>query len=164
MIMISPRRTTFLRQVALLLVIVTTISNAFTTTTSNFAVRQPQRMKNQHATSALNMGLLDDMGGFLKRFTQKASASHILIKGGAEAENQLEDLKVEIDNSPVKFAEAAAKFSACPSASRGGDLGEFGPGAMVREFDRVVFNEPVGVVHGPIKTQVIFLLYVCIVL
>ena len=155
MIMISPRRTTFLRQVALLIVIVTTISNAYTTTTSNFAGRQPQRL-NPHATSALNMGLLDDMGGFLKRFTQKASASHILIKGGAEAENKLEDLKVEIDNSPVKFAEAAAKFSACPSASRGGDLGEFSPGAMVREFDRVVFNEPVGVVHGPIKTQVTY--------
>ena len=100
------------------------------------------------------MGLMEDMGGFFKRFTQKAKASHILIKGGAEAENKLQDLKIKIDNSPVKFAEAAAQFSACPSGRSGGDLGEFGPGAMVREFDQVVFNEPVGAVHGPIKTQV----------
>jgi peptidyl-prolyl cis-trans isomerase C len=30
---------------------------------------------------------------------------------------------------------------------------EFGPGQMVKEFDTVVFNDDVGVVHGPIKTQ-----------
>lgn len=90
----------------------------------------------------------------MKRFTTKATASHILVKGGAEAENFLEDLKVEIGDSPVKFAEAAAKHSSCPSASSGGNLGEFGPGQMVKEFDNVVFNKPLGVVHGPIKTQV----------
>lgn len=96
------------------------------------------------------------MGGiqkFFKRFTTKASASHILIKGGAEAENKLEDLKTEIGNSPIKFAEAAATYSECSSASSGGNLGEFGPGAMVKEFDEVVFNKEVGVVHGPIRTQ-----------
>jgi peptidyl-prolyl cis-trans isomerase C len=97
------------------------------------------------------MGLFDDL---FKRFTQKATASHILIKGGAEAESKLLALKKEIGDSPVKFADAAAKYSACPSGRSGGNLGEFGPGAMVREFDQVVFNEPVGVVHGPIKTQV----------
>ena len=98
-------------------------------------------------------GILGGMKDFMKRFTTKATASHILIKGGAEAENKLEDLKVEIDNSPIKFAEYAAQYSECPSASSGGDLGEFGPGAMVKEFDQVVFNEAVGQVHGPIKTQ-----------
>ena len=89
----------------------------------------------------------------MKRFTTKATASHILIKGGAEAEIKLEDLKLEIGDSPVKFAEAAARYSECPSASSGGNLGEFGPGAMVKEFDQVVFNEAVGKVHGPVKTQ-----------
>ena len=59
---------------------------------------------------------MDDVGNFMKRFTTKATASHILIKGGAEAENQLEDLKAEIGDSPVKFAEYAAKYSACPRA------------------------------------------------
>lgn len=89
----------------------------------------------------------------MKRFTSKATASHILIKGGAEAENKLEDLKNEIGDSPVKFAEAAAQYSECPSASSGGNLGEFGPGAMVKEFDEVAFKEKVGVVHGPVRTQ-----------
>jgi peptidyl-prolyl cis-trans isomerase C len=98
-------------------------------------------------------GFLDDVGNFMKRFTSKATASHILVKGGAEAENKLEDLKVEIGDSPIKFAEAAAQYSECPSASSGGNLGEFGPGAMVKEFDQVVFKEQVGKVHGPIKTQ-----------
>lgn len=89
----------------------------------------------------------------MKRFTTKATASHILIKGGAEAANKLEDLKAEIGDSPLKFAEAAAQYSECPSASSGGNLGEFGPGAMVKEFDEVVFNKQLGKVHGPVKTQ-----------
>jgi len=37
--------------------------------------------------------------------------------------------------------------------SQGGNLGEFSPGQMVREFDEVVFGNEVGKVHGPIKTQ-----------
>jgi peptidyl-prolyl cis-trans isomerase C len=75
------------------------------------------------------------------------------VKGGAEAENKLQDIKAHIDNDPVAFAEAAAQYSECPSARQGGNLGEFGPGQMVKEFDTVVFNDDVGVVHGPIKTQ-----------
>mmetsp|Transcript_9043 Transcript_9043/g.10359 ORF Transcript_9043/g.10359 Transcript_9043/m.10359 type:complete len:177 (-) Transcript_9043:299-829(-) len=103
--------------------------------------------------SSLSAGIFDGIGKFIKSFTIKATASHILMKGGAEAENKLEDLKVEIDNSPVQFAAAAGKYSSCPSSKSGGSLGEFGPGAMVKEFDDVVFNKEVGVVHGPIKTQ-----------
>lgn len=110
-------------------------------------------LSRQNGRAALKMGFMDDVQGFMKRFTTKATASHILIKGGAEAENKLEDLKVEIGNDPVKFAEAAAQYSACPSGRQGGNLGEFGPGAMVKEFDTVVFNDDVGVVHGPVKTQ-----------
>jgi len=101
----------------------------------------------------LSMGFIDGLQGFFKKFTTKASASHILIKGGAEAANKLEDIKTEIGDSPVAFAKAAAVYSACPSASKGGDLGSFGPGAMVKEFDNVVFNDEIGVTHGPIKTQ-----------
>jgi peptidyl-prolyl cis-trans isomerase C len=104
-------------------------------------------------------GFMDGMQDFMKRFTMKATASHILIKGGAEAENKLEDLKQEIGDSPVKFAEAAAQYSACPSARSGGNLGEFGPGQMVKEFDTVIFNDELGVVHGPVKTQVSVLVF-----
>jgi peptidyl-prolyl cis-trans isomerase C len=99
-------------------------------------------------------GFMDDIQGFFKSFTTKASASHILIKGGEEAADKLEEIKAEIDDSPVKFAKAAAQYSQCPSASKGGDLGEFGPGSMVKEFDAVVFNnDPINTTIGPIKTS-----------
>jgi len=99
------------------------------------------------------MGLLDDVGRFFKSFTTTATASHILIRGGAEAEFKLQDIKKKIGDSPVKFAEMATKYSECPSKAQGGSLGEFGPGSMVKEFDQIVFNEDVGRVHGPVKTQ-----------
>ena len=70
----------------------------------------------------------------------RADASHILIKG-AEGEKKLEGLKKEINNSPTAFAAAAAKYSACPSGKKGGNLGEFAPGQMVKEFDTVVFAD-----------------------
>ena len=99
-------------------------------------------------------GFMDDIQGFFKSFTTKASASHILIKGGEEAADKLIEIKAEIDDSPVKFAKAAAQYSQCPSASKGGDLGEFGPGSMVKEFDAVVFNnDPINTTIGPIKTS-----------
>lgn len=106
-------------------------------------------------TTSLSMGLMDNMQQFIKRFTTKATASHILMRGGAEAEFKLQDLKEEIADSPVKFAEYATKLSECPSASRGGSLGEFGPGAMVKEFNDVVFDpeNDAGKVYGPVKTQ-----------
>ena len=45
------------------------------------------------------------------------------------------------------------EWSGCPSSKNGGDLGEFNPGMMVKNFDDVCFTEEVGVVHGPISTQ-----------
>ncbi|MEM6640002.1 MAG: peptidylprolyl isomerase, partial [Pseudomonadota bacterium] len=51
------------------------------------------------------------------------------------------------------FADLAKAHSQCPSGARGGALGEFGPGQMVREFDEVVFSAPINEVQGPIKTQ-----------
>ena len=78
----------------------------------------------------------------------KASARHILVKKKEECEN----LKTQIESGAV-FSEVAQKHSQCPSGKQGGSLGEFGPGQMVKEFDDVVFNEAVGEVHGPVKTQ-----------
>ena len=51
------------------------------------------------------------------------------------------------------FADVAKQHSKCPSGKSGGDLGTFGPGAMVKEFDEVVFSAPVNEVQGPVKTQ-----------
>lgn len=77
-----------------------------------------------------------------------ASARHILVG----SEEECNKLKSEIE-SGGDFADAAKKHSKCPSGASGGDLGEFYPGQMVPEFDKVVFNEEVGKVHGPVKTS-----------
>lgn len=78
----------------------------------------------------------------------KASARHILVKTEEECNN----LKAEIENG-AEFGDLAKQHSQCPSGKQGGDLGEFGPGQMVKEFDTVVFNAPIGEVQGPVKTQ-----------
>ena len=51
------------------------------------------------------------------------------------------------------FADVAREHSTCPSGQRGGELGEFGPGMMVKEFDAVVFSADLNTVQGPVKTQ-----------
>ena len=78
----------------------------------------------------------------------KASARHILVATEAECLK----LKGEIEGGK-DFAALAKQHSSCPSGKRGGELGEFGPGQMVPEFDRVVFSAEVGKVQGPVKTQ-----------
>jgi len=79
---------------------------------------------------------------------RRARARHILVS----SEEKCQALKQEIANG-ADFAEVARQHSTCPSGKRGGDLGEFGPGQMVKEFDEVVFNGEVNKVHGPVKTQ-----------
>ncbi|ARP86744.1 peptidylprolyl isomerase [Bordetella genomosp. 9] len=78
----------------------------------------------------------------------QASARHILVS----TEQQCNALKTEIENG-ADFAQVAREHSLCPSGRTGGDLGTFGPGQMVKEFDQVVFSAPVNVVQGPVKTQ-----------
>jgi peptidyl-prolyl cis-trans isomerase C len=78
----------------------------------------------------------------------RATARHILVSDQQSAE----DLKARIEGG-ADFATVAREHSRCPSRRQGGDLGKFGPGQMVPEFDRVVFNAAVGEVHGPVQTQ-----------
>jgi len=77
-----------------------------------------------------------------------ATARHILV----DSEEQCQSLKDEIEGG-ADFADLAKQNSSCPSAQKGGDLGEFGPGMMVAEFDAVVFSADVNSVQGPVKTQ-----------
>lgn len=79
----------------------------------------------------------------------KASARHILV----DSEEICIELKNKINNGEISFEDAAKQNSTCPSNADGGDLGTFTQGQMVPEFDKVVFNDEVGVVHGPVKTQ-----------
>ncbi len=77
-----------------------------------------------------------------------ATARHILV----DSNEKCEDLKQQIENG-ADFAEVAKEHSSCPSGQSGGDLGEFGPGQMVKEFDEVVFSADPNTVQGPVKTQ-----------
>ena len=78
----------------------------------------------------------------------QATARHILV----DSEELCEELKTKIADGE-EFSDMAREHSSCPSSSRGGDLGEFGPGQMVPEFDQVVFRAEVNTVQGPVKTQ-----------
>lgn len=76
----------------------------------------------------------------------------------ADALKKIKGLKAQLDKvAPAdvekKFAELAKANSACPSSAKGGDLGQFTHGQMVKEFDEVAFKLPVGKVSDPVKTQ-----------
>ncbi|MCJ8336854.1 MAG: peptidylprolyl isomerase [Pseudomonadales bacterium] len=78
----------------------------------------------------------------------KASARHLLVA----TEEQCIEIKEQIA-AGASFADMAKEHSSCPSGRSGGDLGSFSKGQMVPEFDKVVFEEEINVVHGPVKTQ-----------
>ena len=78
----------------------------------------------------------------------QAAARHILVASEAACT----DLKEQIAKG-ADCAALAQEHSQCPSGAQGGELGTFGPGQMVREFDEVVFSAPVGEVQGPVQTQ-----------
>lgn len=75
-------------------------------------------------------------------------ARHILT----ETEEKCLEILDEI-NGGKAFEEAAQQYSTCPSGQRGGDLGEFGKGQMVKEFEEAAFNGEIGKVIGPVGTQ-----------
>ena len=77
-----------------------------------------------------------------------ASARHILVP----TEQACLDLKQQIADG-ADFAALAKEHSQCPSGQQGGELGTFGRGQMVPEFDKACFEGDVGVVQGPIQTQ-----------
>src|SRR5690625_108700 len=78
----------------------------------------------------------------------QAAARHILV----ESEEVCNDLKAQIEGG-ADFGKLAQEHSKCPSGRNGGELGTFGPGQMVPEFDKVVFSARVNDVRGPVKTQ-----------
>jgi len=74
--------------------------------------------------------------------------SHILVKTEQEAKNILERL-----NKGEKFANIAREVSLCPSGKRGGDLGTFGRGKMVKEFENAAFALQKGQLSPIVKTK-----------
>jgi len=109
-------------------------------------------------SSSLRMGFFD---GLQKAFSnesysappegKKATARHILVKSLEEVDEVLG----KVAEGKEGFASIAAAYSSCPSGSRGGSLGSFSPGTMVKEFDEVCFSPEtkIGEIVGPIEVS-----------
>ena len=80
--------------------------------------------------------------------SDKVHCAHILVKTEQEAKMMLDQL-----NKGVSFSKLATEKSLCPSGKRGGDLGTFGRGQMVREFERAAFELQKGQISQPVKTE-----------
>ena len=86
------------------------------------------------------------------RFMSEAgvNASHILV----DSEEKALEILAKINAGEISFEEAAFENSSCPSKANGGNLGDFGRGQMVPEFDAAVFSMEVGEISKtPVKTQ-----------
>ena len=75
-------------------------------------------------------------------------AAHILVDEEAKAEDLLNQI-----NEGADFHQLASEHSSCPSGARGGDLGDFGRGQMVPEFEQAAFALNIGEISGVVKSQ-----------
>ena len=80
---------------------------------------------------------------------ESVCAKHILV----ETEEKCNEILASITSGEKTFEDAAKESSTCPSGQRGGDLGAFGKGQMVPEFEQAAFAAEIGHVVGPVKTQ-----------
>ncbi len=80
--------------------------------------------------------------------SKQVHARHILVKSEDEANAILFDLK-----RGVSFEQLAGQKSLCPSKNKGGDLGFFKKGMMVKEFEDAAFALKPGEVSKPVKTM-----------
>ena len=78
-----------------------------------------------------------------------ANAKHILV----DTEEKANEILAQIKSGEVTFEDAARAHSTCPSKDQGGDLGTFGKGQMVPEFEAATFAMNVGDISEPVKTQ-----------
>lgn len=79
---------------------------------------------------------------------KEVRAEHILV----QTEAQAIVLETKLKNG-ADFEELAKQHSICPSGQRGGDLGYFGKGQMVPEFEKVAFSMAIGEISEPVETQ-----------
>jgi peptidyl-prolyl cis-trans isomerase D len=133
----------------------------------------PERVRLEYvhlAASALSKDIATDEAELEAYYEQKKEslqtleqrrASHILIKVAADAEDDaVDEARKEAEALLVRirdgedFSELARQYSDDPgSAENGGDLGYFGKGAMVPEFEKTVFALEKGDVSEPVRTQ-----------
>ncbi|GAB6168536.1 peptidylprolyl isomerase [Clostridium carnis] len=77
------------------------------------------------------------------------SAKHILV----DSEEKCNEIRKDIIEGKLTFEEAAMKNSSCPSKDQGGNLGAFGRGMMVPEFEEAAFELEIGAVSEAVQTQ-----------
>jgi peptidyl-prolyl cis-trans isomerase D len=108
-------------------------------------VAKPENMKSLEAAYTENYAKYNQ--------AEEVKARHILIKAeDAKALDKIKAIKAKVNNK--NFAAMAGKESEDPSGkTNGGDLGWFGRGKMVPEFDEVAFKMTPGTISEPIKTQ-----------
>ncbi len=94
--------------------------------------------------SASNQAVYAEDGSIYKT----VRASHILV----DTENEAWAIKSKLTEG-ADFAQMAQKYSKCPSKDKGGDLGYFGRGQMVPDFENAAFSTPVGEVSDPVQTK-----------
>ncbi|MCX6695032.1 MAG: peptidylprolyl isomerase [Candidatus Altiarchaeota archaeon] len=80
---------------------------------------------------------------------KEVHAAHILVRSMEDAQAILSDIK----GQKKTFAKFAEEKSLCPSGKKGGDLGWFGRGRMVREFENAAFNLQKGEMSEPVRTE-----------
>ena len=81
---------------------------------------------------------------------ETVNADHILVK----TEDEAKEILAKIESGEISFAAAAAEYSTCPSGQKGGNLGDFGKGQMVPEFEKAAFELEVGeITKTPVATQ-----------
>lgn len=120
-----------------------------------------EKMKNElashmAATSVIEKVTLDDAevkayyDANPAQFTtgEQVKAKHILVDEEDVAKKVAEEIA-----AGKSFEDAAKEYSTCPSKEKGGDLGYFGKGQMVPEFEKAAFEGTVGELIGPVKTQ-----------
>lgn len=80
---------------------------------------------------------------------ETVGAKHILV----DSQELADEIKAKLDNKELTFEEAATQYSSCPSKENGGDLGSFGRGMMVPEFENAAFAANLNETTAPVKTQ-----------
>lgn len=88
---------------------------------------------------------------------ETAEASHILVKvdektSDADAKKKIDDIRAKLI-AGADFATVAKENSDCPSKEKGGSLGQFGRGQMVKEFEDAAFTQKIGEIGEVVKTQ-----------
>jgi parvulin-like peptidyl-prolyl isomerase len=108
-----------------------------------------QTLRSIYEANLLRQKLADELGKDLPRSEEQVLARHILVDTEEEAQEIYQLLQEGAD-----FAELARTRSKdTGSGANGGDLGWFGPGAMVPEFEQAAFGLEVGEISEPVQSE-----------